>query len=418
MRIPKSVLKCKNFFVDNRIFTFLLVGYVVALVVFFLKVIPITYENNWFYFFTYLFENRALPYIDYREGYPPLGFLVYIPIAYLADKNSTLFAYGMRMTNAAFLSLSLILIYSIVYRVRGKRYAILVSILFVALPSMTLSRLSNDVIALFFALLAIHFILSRKLNLTGLTIGSSFLVKGFPALLIIPAIRWFKGLRKIFVLLFSTIVAVYFLSLPFLIVDPFMYTSTFTHQGARGPWETIWALIDGWLSHGGFIHPDFDQFMYHYQLLKIYPFLPNDHAFYLWRYPLLPTFLLGCQIAMVVIAYLLMGKGVSERTILRGAGLAIIGYILFFQGYSPQFTVFALPIILISLEGFWVVCLSLVLEVATELQILAWNPAFGLTHDLHMPLLTSAILLRTTVFVATVILLSTRLYLDRKSEGS
>jgi len=408
IKIQKLKLKAESVYKNHKGFTFLLAIHIITIAIVF-RIIPITYENNWFYFFTYLFENNSLPYIDYREGYPPLGFLIYMPIAYLANKNPVLFAYGMRIVNAVFLYLSLILTYLILYEVRGRRKAILGSIIFVVLPSMIVSRFSNDIIALFFTLLAIRFMISRRATLTGLTIGLAFMIKGFPALLIIPALRWFKELKTRYKLLFSTFLVVYFLSLPFLIADPFMYISTFIHHGTRGPWETIWALIDGWQSHGGFIHPDFDQFFYHYQLLNIYPLLPNDHAFYAWRYSFLSTFLLGCELAMILVSYLLIGECKDGKTLLRGAGLTIIGYILFFKGYSPQFTAFVLPFILVSLSGFWMVFLSVLLDIATELQSFAWNPDIWLTHDLHLPILTSAIIIRTIVFVATVILLSIHL---------
>jgi len=409
--------KTRRFCTEHRGFTLLWGCYAVALAIIY-AVLPITYEANWLYFFRYLFRNGALPYIQCRVGYPPIGFLTYMPFAWLAGCNLTLFAFCQRAINGALLLSSMLLMYIVIDRVWGRRDAVLASAVFVASAStFRMNIVSNDVIALFFTLLALYFMLMKRSILAGMNIGFATMVKGFPALLFIPALKWFKDEKSVLRLAGAFFMTIYFISLPFLVLDPFMYVSTFVHHWTRGPWETVWALLDGWQSHGGFLHPDFDQFFYHFQLLRIYPLLRNDHAFYAWRYPDIPIALTICQFAIVAISYLLIGKKFDENSLLRDVGLIFLGYMLFFKGYSPQFTVFLLPMMLISLKGLWKVCLCVPLEISTILQLLAWGSEGWFTYDYHMPILVSGVIIRTATLIAAVGLLSFQLLKISKMEA-
>jgi hypothetical protein len=60
-------------------------------------------DSEWYSFYSYLGTHRAVPYIDVREGYPPLGFLVYMPLYYVFRDNPVAFFYSFRALNGAFL---------------------------------------------------------------------------------------------------------------------------------------------------------------------------------------------------------------------------------------------------------------------------------------------------------------------------
>lgn len=397
-----------RFYHENRIFIIIWLIYSILLTITY-WVLPPSFESNWFYFYTYLFTNRAVPYIDSRVGYPPLGFLPYMLLAYLTGHNFQTFMYALRAFNASALLLSQLLTYTIIKKWRGKREAYISVILFFALPSVAqYGRFSNDTLALFTTLLAIYLLLQKREVAAGVTIGLAAMVKGFPALLLLPALIWLKTNRERFRLLGAAVLTVFAVSLPFLICDPFMYLSTYIHHGDRGPWETVWALIDGWRSHGGFIHPDFDQFLYQTQLRKIYPLRPNDHAFYLWRNPALPTILFTLGAIAVLSPIILIKRIRNGEELFNTLGLIFFGYIIFFKGYSPQFTVFIIPIILLAIKGVWKIGLCILLDIATELEMLAWSQLPSISNDLHMPMLEASIILRTATLSLALVLLTIR----------
>ena len=405
--------KLRIFYKENRSFVIAWFAYICVLsIVYWL--LPPSYESNWLYFFEYLFENKAFPYIDSRVGYPPLGFLSYMPLAVLSGGNLTFFTYSLRTVNAIALSISLLLMYIILKEKLGKRRAFLTMIAAFSLPSlMLLSRLSNDILALFTTLLALYFLTRKKSRIAGMMIGIAAMMKGIPALLLLPAVIWTKKMGEQYRLFSSAVITVFVISLPFLMADPFMYLSVYIHHGDRGPWETIWALVDGWFSHGGFIHPDFDQFIYQTQLRKIYTPRPNDHAFYAWRYTSLPVVLFILEIVSVTTSVYLFRRG-GGKGLLKAVGAVFFGYIIFFKGYSPQFTVFMLPILLMSLKWPENVGLGILLDVSTELQVMAWNPWEFISRDLHRPLLVYAVLLRTIALALAFMMTNIRLYRIRE----
>ena len=57
----------------------LLLGYSIAIAISYS--LPMGLEGEeWHEFYSYLDRHGATPYIDVREGYPPLGFLIYMPL--------------------------------------------------------------------------------------------------------------------------------------------------------------------------------------------------------------------------------------------------------------------------------------------------------------------------------------------------
>ena len=89
----------------------LFLGYSITITI--LYSLPIGLENEWYAFYSYLDKHQAIPYIDVREGYPPLGFLIYMPLYYAFYNNSTAFFYAFRALNGSLLIGALLLLYLI-----------------------------------------------------------------------------------------------------------------------------------------------------------------------------------------------------------------------------------------------------------------------------------------------------------------
>jgi hypothetical protein len=355
--------------------------------------------SEWFSFYSYLDLHSAQPYIDVREGYPPLGFLIYMPLYYVFHDNVEAFNYAFRALNGAFLVLTLFVLYLILRSAFKEGRAIKLTIYYAALPSVIIANIySNDVVALLAAALAIYMMTRGKALFCGLFIGVAALCKGFPFLLLIPALFAFTDAYDKVKVAVSAIITILIVSLPFMLANPYTYISTFTHVGSRGPWETVWALIDGYYSHGGLLHPYFDKFFYHSNLLKIYEANHYDHAIYEWNFDWMPMLLTACQLAVIILVSL--GFIRRKREIYVFSGMLYIGYMLFFKGYSTQFAV-STPFYMLLATVNTPLPFLVPLELSHILQMFAWGsniiaPEF--LRDWHLHMLVSSILIRTAVF--------------------
>ncbi|MEM2514606.1 MAG: glycosyltransferase 87 family protein, partial [Candidatus Bathyarchaeia archaeon] len=361
---------------------------------------PVGLESEWYSFYRYLDEQKIFPYIDVREGYPPIGFLVYMPLYWLSNKNPYTFNYYFRLFNGLALTSVLAIFYALLREEVGEKKALKYTLAYGVLPSVIMSNTySNDVIALLLAVSAIYVMVKGRPKICGLLIGLATLSKGFPVLLILPALIRFKNVKAKIESVGIFISTLLFVSLPFLALNPLAYISTFTHHGSRGPWETIWALIDGYYSHGGFLHPLFDKFFYHRNLADIYTPNRYDHAFYLWKYNWLPNFLTLSQVLIIIMLTLAYAKLPDEA--MRLCGLIYLAYMLFFKGYSTQFAV-STSFYLLLASGYPVPLIPL--EVSHIMQILSWTyiPQVNL-RNIHAPLLVSSILIRTIIFTYVLV---------------
>lgn len=359
---------------------------------------PVGLGNEWYDFFHYLDAEKALPYINTREGYPPLGFLIYLPLYYIFRGSKEAFFYALRALNGAFLISTLFTLYLILRSKFDEKGALKRSLYYAVLPSVIISNTySNDIVSLLPAALAIYMMIKKKPALCGILVGLGTLGKGFPILLTIPGLIVFEGYKNKLKLVAFTLLPLVAVSFPFAILSPFTYISTFTHLGSRGPWETIWAFLDGYYSHGGLLHPYFDKFFYHFNLLKIYEASPYDNAVYSWRLSLLPDALTVAQVAVVSVLSLAYLK--RKKDFVQLSGLLYIGYMLFFKGYSTQFSVSTQFYTLLAAASSPVLCL-IPLELSQMMQILSWE-AGGIAPEFlrneHLLLLASAVVLRSVV---------------------
>jgi hypothetical protein len=379
-----------------------IIAYSVSILV--LYSLPVSLQNEWYNIFSYLGTHKALPYIDTREGYPPLGLLVYMPLYALFKGNENLFFYALRAVNGAFLVGTFFVLYSILNLEFGEKKSLTTALYYATLPSVIMANTySNDIISLLPAALAIYMMLKKKPALSGLFIALGTLGKGYPILLVIPALFMFKGFRDKLKLLVATFASLATVSLPFALLSPFSYLSTFTNIGSRGPWETVWALLDGFFSTGGIMHSYFDKFFYQFNFLKIYSPSPYDNALYSWRLNWLPDFLTLMQIlAILLLIFAYMNEKMS---LLQLSGLLYIAYIFFFKGYSTQFSVSTQFFVLLASSGNPLTYLIPV-EIGHIMQILSWSSqsiALEFLRNEHLELLVSGIMLRSVVLAFLLI---------------
>jgi len=387
---------------NRRMLYVLLLCYSIAIGIYYALPTGLAAEE-WHSFYLYLDSHGATPYVDVREGYPPIGFLIYMPLYYAFQDNVAAFSYGFRALNGALLVATLFVLYHVSKSVGGEKKGLKTALYYALLPSVVIvNAYSNDVVALLPAVLAIYMMQKKKAALCGLLLGLAALSKGFPALLLIPALIAFTDAKDKVKLVGVMLFTVVFASLPFLLANPFTYTSTFVHQGSRGPWETVWALAEGYYSHGGLLHPYFDKFFYHFNLVNVYPASPYDAAVYAWNFSLMPLLLTVCQVGIVAVVSLAY-KGRKDEVVSL-CGLLYISYMLFFQGYSTQFSV-STPLYLLLATMNNPLIFLIPLELSHILQRMSWDTYFfgsEILRDAHLPMLVFAIVLRSIVFGALI----------------
>jgi hypothetical protein len=326
----------------------------------------------------------------------------------------------MRFLNVAFFAVAIYVIYFLTYQLQGAREALLTSAVIMMSSSIILAvGPSNDAPLLLLMVLAIYFMVNQGSSLTGLMIGLGTVYKLSPALLIFPASRSFRNVKEKVRLLGAAFFVVFLTNLPFIMANPHIWGYTyFGGIVGRGPWETVWAVMDGWYGHGGaeILHPSYENFFTYDQMSQIYPPSRCDHEYYLWKYSWLPSVMTLLLLLFVVVGFLLF----NEKSIVESCSFMMLSAVFFSKGYSPQYTVWILPLIAISVKGLWKIALCILLDIATVFQMMVWSgwQIGGLERvpNLLESVLTFSVFLRTGVLLVSLVLLGRVLMKDFRSQ--
>lgn len=379
--------------------TRIIIAYVLIAAVLYLF-LPLGFEYNWYHLFDPL-RFGFIPYVDFQVGYPVLGFIPY-GLLTLSCPSELIYGYIMRYINLALLSISLFAIYKAVNMHRGQRDALFTLVAPILSVSIIIANpYSNEVIALCFFSLALFFLMRKTPTLCGLLMGLAIFVKIYPLLFLPVFLAFFESWRKRLSLLTSLVLSVLLLNFLFLVLNPYMWCETFVGNTGRGPWETIWAFLSGYYSHGGVerMHPYFEGFFTYAQLERIYPLTPTDHAFYLYSNSAIPLVMNSLLLLSFIVPLILFTK----NRILGVIGLSSSLFFIASKGYSPQFSIFTIPLLALSVPGKKEFALTSLLDVATILQMMNWSGWFApFGEGLFLPY---AVFLRTVVLVSAFIVL-------------
>ncbi len=377
----------------------IIVAYV-SIVAFLYMFFPLGFEVNWYHLFDPV-RIGFIPYVDFQVGYPVLGFIPYGLLA-LSYTSELIYGYVMRYINLALLSISLFAIYKVVNKHRGQRDALFTLLALVVSVSIVIANpYANDVIVLCFFSLALFFLMRKSPRLCGLLMGLAIFAKIYPLLLLPIFLAFFKNWRERLSLLTSLVLSVLLLNFFFLVLNPYVWCETFFGNTGRGPWETIWAVLSGYYSHGGVerMHPYFEGFFTYAQLEQIYPLSPADHAFYLYSNSAIPL----AMSLLLVLSFIVPLVLFTKKRILEVIGLSSSLFFIASKGYSPQFSIFVIPLLALSVPGKKKFVLISLLDAATILQMMNWSGWFApFGEGLFLPY---AVFLRTVVLVSAFILL-------------
>lgn len=211
-----------------------------------------------------------------------------------------------------------------------------------------------DPLAVLFALLGIYYLLSGRDTLAGLALAAGILVKFFP-ILIIPSVWLFTTRRRALKLTLIALGTALIVYLVLYILSPSYTIASLSSQFNKGSWETIWALIDGNLKTGNF-GPLVE---------RLNPIFANDLQGNPARLSPLFTLLL----------FLFVGARIFFRTRLDGPiplnafiGLTWCIFLLWSPGWSPQWVLYLIPFILLTLDERDAVLMTIILILVNLLE--------------------------------------------------
>ena len=241
-----------------------------------------------------------------------------------------------------------------------------------------------DSLAVFFLLLGIYLIINKNSRTAGLVIGIGGLIKWFP-LLILPAAWKFLGTKKA---LSIVVIALVVIGLGWGLlfgISPEFTKASLIAQGAKGSWETVWALIDGNLSTGNFS-------------LEINRTIPASASISTGNPPVIPIWLSIFVIGGVGFLLFLKSTIDSVVKLVGFSGFTLIMFFLWSPGYSPQWTLYLLPLIILCFENNRSRLLALVLVL---MNLLEWPI---LLSRGWFQFLDEIVLLRTAIFFILALL--------------
>jgi len=241
-----------------------------------------------------------------------------------------------------------------------------------------------DSLAVFFLLLGIYLITIKKSRTAGLVIGIGGLIKWFPLLILPTAWKWLSTKKALSTLVIALIVIGLGWGLLFGISPEFTKASLIA-QGAKGSWETVWALIDGNLSTGNF-SPEINRA------------IPASASISTGNPPVIPSWL--SLLAIGGVGFLVFWKSTIDSAIkLVGfSGFTLIMFFLWSPGYSPQWTLYLLPLVILCFDKSRSRLLALVLVL---INLLEWPI---LLSRGWFQFLDEVVLLRTAIFFLLALL--------------
>lgn len=184
-------------------------------------------------------------------------------------------------------------------------------------------------------LLGLWLILRGQAGRAGAIAGLGFMTKIFPAILVPIAWKFLPGRRERIATLVGAGVVTALIAVPHLLLDATYFIASYRVVFERSAWETIWAMLDGYYSFG-----------------KVAPlgtrFDPTtaEYVAYPSRVPTLPLTIL-CAVLFMILWLRPVPR--TARNAVLCTGIAMLGFLVYSKGYSPQFIAYALPFTMILL---------------------------------------------------------------------
>jgi len=288
--------------------------------------------------FTHFFQLASLPgwpFINYWVEFPPVFPFLSSMLYRLAGGQEHVYDYLLIIILTIADAGSLYFFYRIVDRVIDEVSGLRrVSIYLLLLSVLAYGWWYFDPIAVLTLLGGIYLILEGKDQLAGVALGIGFLVKLFPVLALVGLWKtrsWRKILSTVAVSISIGVIAYGILW----IKSPNFTVASLQSQWNKGSWETIWALIDGNYRTGNF-GPEVERL----NVEMASAAGGNSAVIPSW----IPLVILGV-IGLICLAKI---KPKTDLQIISMIGLTWCLFLLASPGWSPQWILYLIPLILLS----------------------------------------------------------------------
>jgi hypothetical protein len=313
----------------------------------------------------------GLPLIDHWVEFPPLFPYLSLALHSLTAGAEHLYSYALAILMTACDAANVFLLARIAERFLPPAYSMRAAwayAAFLALPAF--GWWTFEPLAVLAMLLTLEAVVSDRALRGGIAAGLGILTKLVPGVALVVGWRFWPARRAALATAAAAVIVVAGL-LPFLVLQPEMTVASLRSQGAKGSWETVWALVDGNRGTGMFGTLDERSDPALATMLRGHPSrIPH------W----IPT-----VVAAAIGLWVVWRAGGSDRrkaAPLLGFMLCLL--FLWSKGWSPQWLAYLPPILLISLPfgqalgfGLNLVAISLVewpLLITRGLFDLLWIP--------------------------------------------
>lgn len=333
------------------------------------------------------------PYADFWYEYPPLfpalSVALYRFLALRGAVDYTAYASALGLILLAADAGNLLLIRRIARRLYGDARATELCWVYALLPMfLVLNWWTFDGLIALFLLLGLALLLEGRMAPSGAATAAGTLTKFVPAALL-PAVWRFRPRREALLWTGVAAGATLLALVPLLLAGGEYAAASLTAQFSKASYQTVWALLDGNLTTGIFGSvPD------KYDAANAYA-LTGNPAVIPWWLRLIPFAAIGMYI------YTRRLRD-DDRGVLAFATITLVLFVLWSQGWSPQWMSWLAPLLLLCFPQFDNVVAILILGL---LAFVEYPMLFGHTGDTAGALTgPAALALHLTVTVRTVLL--------------
>lgn len=291
-------------------------------------------DYPYFYALADLSRQGYYPLLHYWYEYPPL-FPYLSQAIYAVTSSYHAYATLLAVVMLVFETGNLVLLYLIATEIHDRETSLRIAWIYSCLlvPVFFLWN-GLDSLSLFFMLLSLWWLLRNRHALSAVALGLGLMTKYLPGILLAAVWRFVRRRRALAYTLIAAAVATAIL-LPFAIASPSYTLASLRSQASKSSWQTVWALIDGNYTTGLF-GPVTD----HLDPAKATLQRHNPSR--------IPWFITGPLFALIYLY--LFSRPVDtddKQALLSFTGMTLCLFFLWSKGWSPQWQVLLIPLILL-----------------------------------------------------------------------
>ena len=420
---------------------------------------PLYSEAGEFFFpFAWLQTSGYYPFLDYWLEYPPVLAYLMVGLRVVARAacgagsvawERACFVRAVQLSSVAWETGSLLLVYAMVRRMRGPRAAARACWVYMTLFATAFVGLSYvDSFPVFLMLVGLVLAFSGRPVWSAIAVAGGFMAKIIPLALLPTTLKSHGRARWRVAALGAFVLFVAYFAAPFLATGRHWLWHSLESSLRRPPWETPWALLDR-RHEFGYVGPaprDYPDFYAKYkvqggvrstlasapegvfargprgtiQRYRVASRFARDLSF-IDSEPRTPWFLPVYALAGVLvggfylITFLRLPAELPQRRRVVFAAFSLIVFLFYSKGWSPQFVLYLIPLLLLAFSPGEGAVWCLLLGLTAFLETPVWTHHFFGRPDRVIAaqlLLKTAVLARTFLFVLIALRLHPRLTRD------